>query len=479
VIVTRRCLARPWQSKKLALSNVLATFSCRRGGVEPSWGDGLPPGQETELEIAADGAAQTAGSRTPFRSGQPTFREVFAVGEFRALWLAQLLSVAGDQLARVAMTVLVFDRTHSALWTALTYAVTFLPWVIGGLALSGLADQRPRREVMVACDVARMVLVCLMALVGLKAAAAPALWIMVALLFVVTLLDSPFKSARSAMLPDVLPGERYVLGVAVTQTTLQVGMVSGFALGGVVVAVLGVRIALLADAATFAASAVLVRLWVRPRSAAAQPAAGRRSQLAQMAAGVRLVFGDRRLRTLMLLGWLVAFYVVPMGLAAPYAATFGTPIPVSTGLVFAAGPFGTAVGAVVLGRMVPRASRQRLMGPLAIAACGLLVLCWLQPDMIAALLIIAGSGGCASYQLAANAAFVAAVPPERRGQAFGLANGGMQVLQGLWIVLAGAAASSDAISPATAIAISGGLGAVLAAALATSWNRYMAHREMS
>jgi hypothetical protein len=73
------------------------------------------------------------------------------------------------------------------------------------------------------------------------------------LLFVVTLLDSPFKSARSAMIPDILAGENYVLGTAVTQTTLQVGMISGYALGGLVVAFLGVRAALLIDAATFAA----------------------------------------------------------------------------------------------------------------------------------------------------------------------------------------------------------------------------------
>ena len=139
---------------------------------------------------------------------------------------------------------------------------------------------------------------------------------------------------------------------------------------------------------------------------------------------------------------------------------------VGTGLLFAAGPFGTAVGAIIFGRIVPSTARQRWMGPLAVAACGLLLLCSLHPGLIASLAIIAASGACASYQLAANAAFVSAVPPDRRGQAFGLANGGMQVTQGLWIILAGAAASSNAISPATAIAISGGLGAVLAAALA-------------
>jgi MFS family permease len=425
---------------------------------------GGAPGDPRDLGDPGD-------SRTAVR--QPTFRDVFGIAEFRALWLGQLLSVAGDQLARVAMTVLVYDRTHSALLTAATYAVTFLPWVIGGLALSGLADRLPRREVMVTCDVARLILVCLMALVSLKDKYAAALWVMVALLFVVTLLDSPFKSARSAITPDILTGERYVLGIAITQTTLQVGMVAGFALGGLVVAGLGVRTALLVDAATFAFSAFLVRFWVRFRPAAAERPAGSTSALAEMAAGVRLVFGDRRLRTLMLLGWLVAFYVVPMGLAAPYAASLRSSlsVPVATGLIFAAGPFGTAIGAIVVGRLIPQERRQRLMGALAIGSCGLLLLCWLHLGLIAALLIIAGSGVCASYQLAANAAFVAAVPPQRRGQAFGLANGGMQVTQGLWIVLAGAAVSSGAATPAVSIACSGGLGAAVAAVLAIMWSR--------
>jgi MFS family permease len=421
------------------------------------------------LENAVDGAAQTALAHAPSEVGKPTYREIFGIAEFRALWLAQLLSVAGDQLARVAITVLVYDRTHSALWTALTYAVTLLPWVIGGLALSGLADRLPRRTVMLACDVARMLLLCLMALVSFTVSADVALWIMVALLFIVTLLDSPFKSARSAMMPDVLTGDRYVLGVAVTQTTIQVGIASGFALGGVVVAFLGVRTALLVDAATFGISALLTWLWVQHRPAAAAPADGS-SQRAEVAAGVGLVFGNRTLRTLMLLGWLVAFYVAPMGLAAPYADSLRSslPVPISTGLVFAAGPFGMAIGAVLFGRLVPADARRRLMRPLAIGACGVLLLCLLHPALIASLAIIAASGACASYQLAANAAFVSAVPAARRGQAFGLANGGMQVSQGLWIVLLGGIVASSAITPAAAIAISGGLGASLAAALAIS-----------
>ncbi len=414
----------------------------------------------------------------PGEAARATFRDVFAVGEFRALWLAQLLSVAGDQLARVAMTVLVYDRTHSPLWSALTFAVTFLPWIVGGLGLSGIADRKPRRQVMITCDLARMALVCLMALVSAVAVASAALWVMVALLFLVTLLDSPFKSARSALVPDILAGEKYVLGTAVTQITFQLGMVSGFALGGLVVAGLGVRAALLTDAATFAVSALLVGVGVRRRPAAIDVAgagASHPSQFAEMLTGARLVFGDVRLRRLMLLGWLVAFYVVPMGLAAPYAARFhGLPLAVTTGLIFAAVPLGSIVGALVFSRVVAPARRQRWMGPLAVSSCGLLVLCVVQPGLIASLTIFAVSGMCAAYQITANAAFVAAVPAERRGQAFGLANGGMQVSQGLWFVAAGAAAGI--VTPAVVIAISGGLGAAVAAALAMRSRPHAADR---
>lgn len=424
------------------------------------------------MNSARVGAA--AGPAAPERA---TFRDVFAVGEFRYLWLAQVLSVAGDQLARVAMTVLVYSHTRSPFWAAMTYAVTLVPWVLGGLALSGVADHLPRRAVMVACDVLRMVLVGLMALLSLRAVTTVTLVLMVGLLFLVTLLDSPFKAARSAMLPDILTGDRYVLGVAVSQTALQSGMVAGFALGGVIVAVLHASGALALDAATFAASAVLIRFGVQSRPAAATQAGTAASALGQIRAGVALVFGRPVLRTLMLFGWLVTFYIVPMGLAAPIAARLdsGLPAAVATGLVFAAGPFGTMVGAIAFSRFVPPPRRQAWLGPLAVAACAVLAAFALRPGLAATLAILAVSGACAAYQLAANSAFVAAVPPEHRGQAFGLANGGMQVCQGLWIVLAGAIAAR-ALAPGTVIAISGGIGAALAAALAITRHRESAAR---
>lgn len=62
-------------------------------------GEAGPAGEDGKLP----GPAGAAVSRA-------TFGEVFAVAEFRALWVAQVLSIAGDQLARVALTLLVFGQ---------------------------------------------------------------------------------------------------------------------------------------------------------------------------------------------------------------------------------------------------------------------------------------------------------------------------------------------------------------------------------
>ena len=95
------------------------------------------------------------------------FRDVFAVSEFRAAWAAQMLSVAGDQLARVALTLLVYDRTHSAALAAVTFVAGMLPSLVGGTLLSGLGDRFPRRTVMIVCDMVRAALVLIMVIPGL------------------------------------------------------------------------------------------------------------------------------------------------------------------------------------------------------------------------------------------------------------------------------------------------------------------------
>jgi hypothetical protein len=410
-------------------------------------------------EVSAHGQSTLGAAGSDTAPPRATFGAVFAVGEFRALWLAQVLSVAGDQLARVALTLLVYDRTHSALLAAVTFAASVVPAFIGGIALSGLADRFPRRRVMIACDLTRVVLVAVMAISGIPIA------VLVALLFLVTLIGAPFLSARAALVPDILTGDLYVLGTAVTLTTLQFAQVLGFAVGGAVVGFFGVRVSLVIDAATFALSALITFVWVRSWPAA--QAMGDREAEGEagggLLAGLRLVFTMPALRIPMLLAWLAAFYNIPEGVSAPLAGALGGGA-VAVGFILAAPALGATVGAIAFGRFVAPATRVRWMIPLAAAACGVLVLFVFRPPLPIALAVLAVSGLFDCYQLAANASFVAATPARQRSQAFGIAQGGMSLGQGVAMIVAGAAAGRFA--PDFVIATSGAVGVVAAIAIA-------------
>jgi MFS family permease len=396
-----------------------------------------------------------------------TFSSVFAVGEYRALWAAQMLSVLGDQLARVALTLLVYDRTHSALFAAITFAASVVPEFVGGVALAGLADRRPRRQVMIVCDLLRVVGVAVMVIPGVPLAA------LVVLLFAVTMVGSPFTSARAALYADILSGDAYVVGTAVTGTTYQFAQVLGFAVGGAIVTFFGTRPSLLADAATFLASGLIVRLWVaaRPASRAAATVAGRRR--GELIEGVRLVLTTPALRTPMLLGWLAAFYNAPEGIAAPLARSLGSGSAV--GLLLAATALGASAGALAFGRLVRPAVRLSWMRPLAVASCAVLILFVFRPGLPLALAILFCSGIFDCYQLAASASFVMATPNEHRSQAFGLAQAGMSLGQGAAMIAAGAAVQHFA--PSAVVAATGVLGAATAIMISlSSSSRRGSHR---
>jgi MFS family permease len=185
---------------------------------------------EPRTELQAEHEAGRSGRHRRAPEERSTYREVFVIREFRALWTAQVLSFAGDQFAQVAIAILVYRRTHSAFLAALAYALTYLPPIAGGPLLSGLADLFSRRRVMIVCDLLRVATVGLMAIPGMPFAA------LCVLLFCTVLTGTPFSSARAALLPDVLPGDNFVLGPAIGNITYQASQILGFVAGAAVVA---------------------------------------------------------------------------------------------------------------------------------------------------------------------------------------------------------------------------------------------------
>jgi predicted MFS family arabinose efflux permease len=360
-----------------------------------------------------------------------TYREVFAVAEYRVLFAAGGLSWVGDYFAKVAISVLIFSDTGSVLLAAAGFATSYLPWVAGGPVLAALAERYPYRRVMLACDASRTVLVALMALPGVPL---PALLL---LLLASSLLTPPFQAARSAMVSQLLTGDRYVIGVSLQNMVFQGAQVAGYAAGGVIAAV-DTRAALLVNAATFGASALLLWCGVRPRPSAAT-GTRRGSLLEETGEGVRLVFGHPVMRPIAIVVFcVVGVAIVPEGLAAAWSAEVGGGSR-TTGLLMAAMPIGNVAGTVIV-RLTRPDRRLRLIRPMLLACPLLLVPALAGPPSVVVFLLVFAAGVANTVILPLNGLFVQVLPDTFRARAFGVMQGGMQVTHAAAVLATGAVA---------------------------------------
>jgi len=379
--------------------------------------------------------APTAPGRTAPRQGTPparaSYREVLGSAEFRAIFVANIVSMLGSVVAAVALTVLVYQQTRSPALAASVMALSFLPYLIGGTLLGAAADRLPARRVLVACDLASALLVGCMAMPGMPLLA------LLALLFAAGLLSPVYQGARSAVLPEVLPpGPRYVLGRALMRMVAQSAQIVGYGAGGLLLTILSPRSALTADALSFAASGLVLRFGTAARPA---PAARRGSMAADSLTGLRKVLAHRPLRRILLFSWLVpACMVAPEALAAPYAAHIGQParaagflltafamtpgLALAVGLLALAG-LGSAWTAGIDGLLIDTAPSALRNRALALAGAGIMftqgagfavwgIVGQYLPSTVA-IALAAAAGGLAAAILRPQRGHLAGGPPSR------------------------------------------------------------------
>ncbi len=388
-----------------------------------------------------------------------SYADIFAVPEFRALFISRGLSTVGDYTARAGLVVAVFTETGSEALMGVTFALTVLPDLIGGPLLAGLADRLPRRAVMVATDVGRALLVLVMAIPGMPLIA---LW---GLLFAIRLMDSPFGSSYMSTMSVVLPGKQLVKGTAVTQLVNHVSYTVGYALGGVVVALVGLSTVLVLNAATFTISALIVLFGVVGRPATALPDSS--SWVGSTRTAVRYIVGRPRLLITMLFAIAIAATLATETLAAPYAVQIGYG-PEIAGMLMGAGPAGIVLGIWILPMLIPDQG-PRHVAALSILSCAPLILFFVIPTPAAALALIIVSGASLYYYIPLQAEYTQTVPDSMRGQAVGLMFTMMRVTQGLAILTFGLVATN--VLSSTVIAVSGAIGTAIALVLSMWWVR--------
>jgi MFS family permease len=372
-----------------------------------------------------------------------TYREVFAVPEFRTLLAGFALFLVSETVQMLALSVLIYASTGSALLAALAYVAGFLPQAVGGTVLLALADRWRPRRLLLTYDLARLVVAAALASGRLPPVA------MVLLVFVLGGVAPVVQATRTALLPDLLGGDAYVLGRSLFTVTSGATQVVGAAVGGLLLAAAGPPGALWLTAAACAVSAVVVRCGLRDRPArsAGGPGAVRQTWRVNGA-----LLRDDRVRGLLLAQWLPgALMVAAEGVVVPYVAGLGREP--AAGLLLAAAAGGMLTGEFLVGRLVPPAVRERLTPWLALLLGVPLAVFVLRPGVAAAASVLALAAAGFSYQLGLARRFLAAVPEVHRGQSFGLASTGTMTLQAL--TMAGAGGLADVLAPGVVMAVAG------------------------
>jgi hypothetical protein len=267
--------------------------------------------------------------------------------DFRLLWGAQAVSLAGDGIYLVAIAWLVYDISNSPGALAVVGFAWTLPQVAGLLLAGVLSDRFERRRLLVIADVVRCAAIG--AIAALAYAGTARIWHLVLLVVVYGFGQALFQPAYTAIVPEIVPREELLQANALREVLEPLGMrFVGPGLGGGLIALFGVGTAFLVDSASFAVSALLV-LAIGARPPPRSEPGSMRRDLGEGWAYVRAhawLWGTLAGAALFLL-----FTLGPFEVLLPYiirndlgggAAVFGT--------VLAAGGAGSIFGAMLLGR---------------------------------------------------------------------------------------------------------------------------------
>ncbi len=384
-----------------------------------------------------------------------TYRDLFTVGEFRALFTGQLSAAAGTTVQALALSVLVYAHTGSPLLAAVAFLAASLPQAVGAMALSGTSDRLPPRLVLVASDCVRAA-ACLLLASGLLPVAG-----MLAVVSVSGVAFGALGGVRYALVARVLPIDSYVLGRSALNTATAAMQVAGYAAGGGLLATVGASRALWVAFALAVIACLTDRFGLRARPARGT---GRSFVRGSWAASWSLL-SARTTGRLLLAQWLPNGLIVGAeALYVPYAGH-------RAAILFSAGAVGMLAGNVIVGRYIPQSRRPAAAAPLYV----LLALPYLafaaHPALWQAVALVAlasiGFGGTLCLQQR----MVEAVPERSLGQAFALASAGMLTTQGLASYLAGGLA--EAASPGRAMAAMAVLSIVATFALLTRHGQLM------
>ena len=282
--------------------------------------------------------------------------------DVRALFIAQVVSFAGDWFAYVAFVGLVQDLTDAAILVTLVYVAQALPAFAMSVIAGPVADRFDRRQVIRTVSILQAVAAAGLLAVG----SAGSLWVGFACLCAISALGSFVGPAAQAGLPNLARNDGELAKAALLFGSLWGAMLAvGAGLGGLVASVFGRDTAFAANAASFVIAAAVVSMIRRPMQQPREPGAHRPERMRPLADMHEAFSYARRDHALLALLASKATFAMGAGIVGLLAILATEDLgggDGATGLLLGARGVGVALGPLIAARLVgPSLSRVLLL----------------------------------------------------------------------------------------------------------------------
>jgi MFS family permease len=278
-------------------------------------------------------------------------RSIFAERSWSLYYSGQMLSYLGDGLRALAIPLLVFKLTGSALSLGVTYALEFLPFALAGLVGGSLADRLDRRRIMIGCDFTRFAIIALFALLFWRhALTLPVLYIGIA---VVSIAAAIFLGGQTTSIPYLVGKERSGKAIAALIAAEQTTNLVAPPLGGILFGLGGALPALVVNAFTYLTSQFTLVMVPSMGPDKPGPLPTLREIWSDIAEGFRFMHDDIAMMTVTYCSLMLNFFgMMGMVVFIPFAKLeFGASDP-QVGLAYGVLAVGSIAGSLLGGATV-------------------------------------------------------------------------------------------------------------------------------
>jgi MFS family permease len=381
---------------------------------------------------------------------------------YRMLWAGQVVNGIGTQITRIALPFQVYLLTRSTLAIAALTACQLVPLLLFSLGAGSVADAVDRRRLLRATQIGMAC--CSAALAGLALVPAPPLLAVLAIAFVSMSFSAFDQPARASSIPRLVAPRRLPAAIALNQLNFQLQSVVGPAIGGVLIATVGLAGAYAVDVMTFGVSlAALARIPpLPPLAVVARPG------LAAIREGIAFVRTRRVILATFVVDLDAMIFGMPTSLFPVLALDVFRTGATGVGLLAAAPAAGALIGAVLSG-WVGSIVRPGRAVAIAVAVWGVAIVAFglSEFSFVVALGCLAIAGAADVFSAVLRSTIVQlATPDELRGRVSAL--NGLVVRSGPALGDIEAAAVASVVG-AQASVVSGGILCLLGLVGVTRW----------